>query len=118
MRRYLIGIIVGCLATLVLLPTALSANAPDGGSKKPKLPGACQDAFGLADEAFLAFDEVFGDPNDSEDLGILGDVIAALSSGDSGEAEIDALSESANAGQEAERNFYEEYDTCLTKVRT
>ena len=118
MRRYLIGIIVGCLATLVLLPTALSADAPSGGSKKPKLPAACQDAFDLADEAFVSFDEVFGDPNDSEDLGILGDVIAALSSGESGEDEIAALSDSANAGQAAERDFYDSYDTCLTKVRT
>jgi hypothetical protein len=109
---------VGCVATMVLLPTALGADGPSGGSKKPKLPAACQNAFELADDAFVAFDEVFGDPNDTEDLGILGEVIGVLRAGESGEAEIGALSDSANAGQAAERDFYEAYDTCLTKVRT
>ena len=115
MRRVMILGFVAGIAAVVLVPTALQAKeAPN----KPKLPAACADAFSSAEDAFASFDEVFGAPGDQDDLGILGDYIEAVSSGDTGDVEIDDLSDSANAGQSSEIDFFDSLDTCLDKVRT
>ncbi len=115
MRRSMALVILGCVAAVVLVPTALQAGET---SRKPKLPAACADAFSSAEDAFSSFDEVFGAPGDSEDLGILGDVIGALSAGDTADAELNDLSAAANDGQSSEIDFFASLDTCLDKVRT
>jgi len=117
-RRLVILGCVACVAAVVLVPTALQANEPNQGGKKPKLPAACVDAFSSAEDAFTSFDEVFGAPGDSEDLGILGDVIGALAAGDTADAELDDLSAAANDGQSSEIDFFDSLETCLDKVRT
>jgi hypothetical protein len=114
-RRLIVSGILGCVVAVVLVPTALQAKeAPD----KPKLPAACLKAFSSAEDAFTSFDEVFGAPGDSEDLGILGDLIDGLTSGDTAEAELDDLSAAANDGQSSEVDFFDSLETCLDKVRT
>ena len=118
MRRSMILVVLGCVIAAVLVPTALQANEPNQGGKKPKLPAACVDAFVSAEDAFTSFDEVFGAPGDQEDLGILGDLIDALVAGDTADAELDDLSTAAGDGQAAEQDFFDSLETCLDKVRT
>lgn len=115
MRRSMALVILGCVVAVVLVPTALQAGETP---RKPKLPAACGDAFSSAEDAFSSFDEVFGAPGDSEDLGILGDYIEAVSSGDIGDVELDDLSDAANDGQSSEVDFFDSLETCLDKVRT
>jgi len=117
MRRLFILGVLGCVIAAVLLPTALQANEASGGGKKPKLPGACSDAFVAAEDAFTTFDEVFGQPGDAEDLGILGELVGALSGGETGDIELDEISDAINSGQESELVFFESLETCLKKVR-
>jgi hypothetical protein len=118
MRRLLILGVLGCVIAAVLVPTALQANEASGGGKKPKLPRACSDAFSSAEDAFATFDEIFGQPGDAEDLGILGELVGALSGGETADLELEEISDAINSGQESELAFFDSLDTCLSKVRT
>ena len=118
MRRLMILGMLGCVAAALLVPSALQADEPAGGGSKPRLPSACEDAFAAADEAFQLFDEAFGTPGDEEDLGVIGDIISLLSGGEAADDELDELSAIVSEGQSLEIDFYDEYESCLEKVRT
>jgi hypothetical protein len=96
-----------------MLPASLEA----GEKKKPKLPAACADALDAAVTAFESFDVIFGEPGNSEDLGVLGDYISTVTSGGTGDAELNEMSDEVNAGQGSELDFLDLLDTCRDKVR-
>lgn len=105
--------VVFALAAVVMLPASLEA----GEKKKPKLPASCSDAFDAAVTAFESFDVIFGEPGNQQDLGVLGDYISAVTSGGTGDAELDEMSDEVNAGQGSELDFLDLLDTCSNRVR-
>ena len=117
MRRTMILGILGCATAAVLLPTALQANEPSHGGKKPKLPAACADAFSSAEDAFASFDEILGSRS-TGDLGLLAGFVDSVFAGTPDEALGSAMEDATNAGQSSEADFFDSLKKCRKKVRT